>query len=135
MMFPLTLEMSQQDIEILQSVSENLIGIGFDISEFGQGSVIVNGIPAVLAESDAVTALENIIYSIKEETTEIKLGDKLARSMAKSACIKKGHPLSIEEMQVIIDELFACEQPFYTPSGRPTTVTVPLDEIERKFES
>jgi len=134
MMFPLTLELSQQDIGILQSVSNDLIGMGFDISEFGSGSVIINGIPAVLSESDVKTTMEEILESLNDEISSIKLGEKMARSMARAAGIKKGKNLSIEEMQNLIDELFACEQPFYTPTGKPTTVTVPLDELERKFE-
>lgn len=134
MMFPLTLELSQQDIRMLQSVRSELNGIGFDISEFGNGSIIINGIPAVLSESDVGAALEEVLKSLSEELTTIKLGEKLARSLAKSTGIKKGQQLGIEEMQTLIDELFACEQPFYTPSGKPTTVTVPLNELEKKFE-
>ncbi|MBL4703648.1 MAG: hypothetical protein JKY54_03955, partial [Flavobacteriales bacterium] len=135
MMFPLTVELSQQDIGMLQSVSNDLIGIGFDISEFGNGSIIINGIPDVLSDKDVKTTMEEILASLHEEVSSIKLGEKMARSMAKSAGIKKGMVLSIAEMQRLIDELFACEQPFYSPTGKPTTVTVPLEELEKKFEN
>ncbi len=133
MMFPLTLELSQQDIGLLQSVSNELSGIGFDISEFGSGTVIINGIPAVLAESDVKNTLEEFLNDLNEDVTAIKIGDKLARGMANAAAIRKGQLLNVDEMQNLIDELFACEQPFFTPGGKPTTITISLDELEKKF--
>ena len=134
-LFPITIELSNQDIALLQSVSKQLNGMGFDISEFGQGSIIINAIPSVMNEMNLQHAFELILSSLADEDQiSIRFEEKLARSMAKAECIKGGRTLSVLEMQNLIDELFACEQPFYSPVGKPTTVNVPLEEFEKKFD-
>lgn len=134
-LFPLTVELSQLDIELLQSVSSELNGMGFDISEFGKGSIIVNGIPSILQEKNLYDAIDQILSNLNDEgQVNVKFEEQLARSISKAQCIKSGHFLGVEEMQNLADELFACEQPFYTPSGKPTTVTVPIEEFEKKFD-
>jgi len=134
-LFPITIELSNQDIALLQSVSKQLNGMGFDISEFGQGSIIINAIPSVMNEMNLQHAFELILSSLADEDQiSIRFEEKLARSMAKAECIKGGRSLSVLEMQNLIDELFACEQPFYSPVGKPTTVNVPLEEFEKKFD-
>ncbi|MDA8715345.1 DNA mismatch repair endonuclease MutL [Flavobacteriales bacterium] len=134
-LFPITIELNNQDIVLLQSVSKQLNGMGFDVSEFGQGSIIINAIPSVVNEMNLQHAFELILSSLKDEDQiHIRFEEKLARSMAKAECIKSGQTLSVLEMQNLIDELFACEQPFYSPAGKPTTVNVPLEEFEKKFD-
>ena len=70
-----------------------------------------------------------------EQNTELQLGveDNLARSFAKVASVKKGKILSQEEMTKIIDDLFACESPFISPSGHKTFMTMELEEITKYF--
>jgi DNA mismatch repair protein MutL len=134
-LFPLTVELSQQDIELLQSVSSELNGMGFDISEFGKGSIIVNGIPSILQEKNLHDAIDQILSNLNDEgQINVRFEEQLARSISKAQSIKSGHFLAVEEMQNLADELFACEQPFYTPTGKPTTVTVPIEEFEKKFD-
>lgn len=135
LLFPITLDFSQQDIALLQSVSEKLNGMGFDLSEFGKGTVIVNGIPASLSEDEISSSIDEILNGLKNEgNADLKLEEKIARSMAKAASVKQGIRLNIEEMKAMIDQLFACEQPYYSPTGKPTIVTISMDELEKKFK-
>ena len=114
MLFPLTIELSTEDTTLLQSVSPELNGMGFDISEFGQGSIIINGIPSVLKESSVRDTIEQILCSLNdEEQASTRFEEKLAKSISKAQSIKSGQLLNVEEMQNLVDELFACEQPFY----------------------
>lgn len=57
----------------------------------------------------------------------------LARSLAQQASIKAGRQLSVKEMQTLIDELFACEQPYIAPNKRNTFLTFDFDELEKRF--
>jgi DNA mismatch repair protein MutL len=59
--------------------------------------------------------------------------DKLAQAMARRASIDYGKVLQTEEMTQLIDELFACDLPYSAPNGKPTMVTMSLDELEKKF--
>ncbi len=58
----------------------------------------------------------------------------IARGMARSMAMRSGRVLTVQEMHDLIDRLFACEMPYYTPGGKPTLVTYGLDELEKRFE-
>ena len=60
--------------------------------------------------------------------------ESLARSMAQQAAIKAGHPLQPKEMENLIDELFACEQPYLAPNGRLTISSFDVSELEKRFQ-
>jgi DNA mismatch repair protein MutL len=53
--------------------------------------------------------------------------------MARNLAIKPGKHLAPEEMRMIIDELFACQMPYSTPSGKPTIITLSIDDLEKRF--
>jgi DNA mismatch repair protein MutL len=63
--------------------------------------------------------LEELLQQFKQNKKELNLPiqENLARSMAKRCCLKKNTALSNEEMKSIIDQLFACENPNYSPDG------------------
>jgi DNA mismatch repair protein MutL len=54
--------------------------------------------------------------------------------MAKQSAVKWGTQLSNKEMKLLVDELFACEKPYASPSGKLTFIIQKLDELEKKFE-
>jgi len=58
----------------------------------------------------------------------------LARTMARNQSMKAGQRLSIEEMENLVDQLFACQTPFIAPNGHPTFVKYNLSDIEKQFE-
>ncbi|HEY4799101.1 MAG TPA: hypothetical protein VII99_08515, partial [Bacteroidia bacterium] len=72
----------------------------------------------------------------KKETSELKniRKDIVARAMAKNLCIRAGELLNNEEMSHIVDELFGCSMPYASPSGKPTLITIPMEELEKKFK-
>ena len=66
---------------------------------------------------------------------ELKLDsqENIARSMARSASIKRGQPLTKPEMQELIDKLFACTIPFKSPTGHNCFITFDLEDLEKQF--
>jgi DNA mismatch repair protein MutL len=60
--------------------------------------------------------------------------ENLARSLAMQAAVKQGTVLSQVEMQTIVDQLFACEQPFSSPSGKKTFIKIEMTELLKRFE-
>ena len=79
---------------------------------------------------------EELIEQFKnsENVSALNKQQKIAQILASSAALKKGKVLSAEEMKVLIDELFACENPYHAPNGRLTVAQFSLDEIEKKFQ-
>ncbi|NND33539.1 MAG: DNA mismatch repair endonuclease MutL [Saprospiraceae bacterium] len=135
LLFPKTLTVNIAEIDMMQKLLPYLHNLGFDIENFGQETFILHGIPAHLsnlgAEEDLFhELLEQFRTNLDLEWSEEK---KLAVSMAKSSGLKKGAPLSVVEMQTIIDQLFACEVPFQTPFGKKCFITFELDQLETKF--
>jgi DNA mismatch repair protein MutL len=59
--------------------------------------------------------------------------ESLARALAKRTAGTKCKGLKEEEMDHLMDRLFGCEQPNYTPDGNPTYVLVSLDQINGWF--
>jgi DNA mismatch repair protein MutL len=65
--------------------------------------------------------------------TETDLYEGIAKSYACHASVKAGQPLSLEEMNVLVDKLFATAVPHGDPHGRPTYLQISLSELERRF--
>jgi DNA mismatch repair protein MutL len=60
--------------------------------------------------------------------------DALAASLACKAAVKMHHPLSPPEMEALMTELFAAEQPYACPHGRPIVLQMTDSDLERRFE-
>jgi len=134
-LFSKTITMSPGDFELVKEMKDELNALGFEIREFGKNTVVIEGVPADSVEKDAEALLERILEMYKDNVLDLKLEkhDNLARSLAKSLCVKSGRVLKEEEMTVMIDKLFACSMPYYTPNGNPTITTLTNEELNAKF--
>lgn len=134
-LFPKTFSLPTADAAIFGDILPIVNQFGFDIQEFGKDSFIVHGVPADLASGqNEVKIIESLLEQYKRNIElSIDLTENLARSMAKSAATKRGIPLSVREMQELIDQLFACAMPFKSPSGRNCFLTFDLEELEEMF--
>jgi DNA mismatch repair protein MutL len=134
LLFPVTLDFSAAEYDLLGPMLPHLNTIGFGIREFGERAVMIDAIPAGVEEF----ADGRLIYEFIEEMRKfghLSSGylDKLAASIACRAAIKAGKPLGQQEMQYLVDRLFACDKPFTCPHGRPTIVKLTLPELDRRF--
>ena len=135
-LFPKTLELSPADAILMKDILYQINLLGFDIQEFGSNTFVINGVPAELAgKKDESKVLERLLDQYKMNLElDLNIRENIARSMARSASIRKGKPLSIAEMQSLIDQLFACQIPFKSPSGKNCIITFELDELTKRFD-
>lgn len=135
-LFPKTIELSTNDSELVKELSVEIHGVGFDISEFGKNTFVINGIPADVINTDSVQLLEGLLETYKLNLMEVKIDkrDNIARSMARNAAVKSGKSLTQSEMQSLIDRLFACAMPYTSPSGKPIVTTMAVADIEKLFK-
>ncbi|QEC52301.1 DNA mismatch repair protein MutL [Anseongella ginsenosidimutans] len=135
-LFPRTVELSPGDFSLVMELQEEIKALGFDFREFGKTTIIIDGSPADLAEGNEDKALESLVEDYKQNLALLKLDKRnnLARSLAKNAAVKAGTRLNREEMNRLIDELFACKMPKTSVSGKPTFITIGLDELAKRFE-
>ncbi len=134
MLFPKTLELPPADAALLREIVDEVNRLGFEIAEFGGNTFVIHGTPADLSGIPEERLLEKVLSQYKDNL-ELQLGtqDNLARAMARSAAVRRGQPLSIPEMQDLIDQLFACSVPYSSPSGRNCFVAFELSELQKRF--
>lgn len=135
-LFPQTVEFNAADADLVKELKEEITSLGFDIREFGKQTFIIHGLPSDAPGVNAKDLLEGIIEHYKMNLSELKLDkrENLARSMARNMAIRPGKSLSTQEMNALIDELFACQLPYASPSGKPTITTFTLDDLDRRFK-
>jgi DNA mismatch repair protein MutL len=137
-LFPQTVTLSPNDYELAKSLLDDIKSLGFEVREFGKNTLVIEGIPVDLGSTNIneTQLFEHLIEGFKNSQQELKLDkrDALARSMAKNSAIKGGTSLGQQEMNTLIEELFACKTPNFSISGKPVVQTIPLTEIAQKFD-
>ncbi|MGZ3944576.1 MAG: DNA mismatch repair endonuclease MutL [Mucilaginibacter sp.] len=135
-LFPQSVTLNGGDFELLRELLPDIRALGFDIREFGKNTVAVEGIPADLGNVTEHTLLEHLLEGFKNNLSILKLDkrDNLARSLARNAATKIGVKLSSEEMNLLIDQLFACQMPNIALNGKPIISTFTLAELAERFE-
>ena len=135
-LFPQLIELSAMDAVLMKEMIPDIKMMGFDLDEFGPGSFVVNGIPADLPNGNINQIVECLIedYKLTKGVNEDAKKNILAKSFAKNMAIKHGKVLQAEEMNSIIDRLFACKQPTISIEGKNTLIILQVDELEKKFK-
>jgi DNA mismatch repair protein MutL len=134
-LFPITIELGTGDAQTLSAMLDEVRVMGMDIEPFGRNSFVVQGLASFIPESAVQTVLDELINEYRESGSvgTSKRQERLAHALARKSAIGYGKTLQREEMAELIDELFACDQPYASPSGKPTMVTLSLDELEKRF--
>ncbi len=137
LLFPEQVKLIEGDVLLLNEIKDEISMLGFDISSFGNNSFMINAVPGELSDNENITkVLESILENFKKNSVEVKLDThvNLARAMARSLAVKHGKALTLEEMNALTDDLFSCELPYQTPSGKPTLTILSMDDVGDKFK-
>ncbi|NEN24650.1 DNA mismatch repair endonuclease MutL [Cryomorpha ignava] len=136
-LFPQTVELSNADCALINDLSDDMHRLGFTIDNFGGNEIVINGIPTEAANIPVQGLIENFLEQYKNTVNEVQSNtrDRLARSLARSLCIREGKRMQRVEMLDLIDKLFACKQPQAAPNGKPTILTFANDELDKKFKA
>lgn len=137
-LFPQTVTLNASDFELAKSLLDDIKSLGFDVREFGKNTLVIEGVPVDLgsANINETKLFEDLIEGFKNSQQDLKLEkrDALARSLARNSAIKAGVFLSQQEINTLIDELFACKTPSFSISGKPTIQTITLNDLAQKFD-
>ncbi len=136
-LFPVQITLNKSDALLLETLLPELKQLGFDIHPFGGRTYVLHGAPSEVISGQETDLLEQILDNFKQSEQELKhnKAESLAQAMAKANCIKPGKALSEKECRYLLDELFACENPYYAPDGRPTFITYSLKDLEKQFNT
>jgi DNA mismatch repair protein MutL len=143
---PITVELSQQDIAVLNSNKEALEAVGMGIEHFGGNTFAITAIPAFLAKANLEKVLQGLLddfragWSVHDHGQEQRFkGDFYARKekiltyLACRSAVKFGDPLSQEEMVALVDQLEKEPNKTTCPHGRPAMIVVESEELWSRF--
>lgn len=134
---PIVLNLSMQEVELLNTYMDQFTRIGFEIEEFGQDSYAVRAVPDNLFSIAKKDLLIQMLDSLSDEITRNlspDLIDEKIASMSCKAAVKGNMKLSIQEVNALIGELLSLDNPYHCPHGRPTIIAMTKRELEKKFK-
>jgi DNA mismatch repair protein MutL len=134
-LFPPTIQLNPSDFSLVMGMIPELNSLGFLVEEFGKDTILIQGVPADFQVKNEKELFEGLIEQFKNFKNELSLDKKenLARSLSKRSSLKKGQKLSSQEMEVLVGQLFACQNPNYSPAGNKTFVKLDLSSIHAFF--
>ncbi len=135
MLFPQTIELNPADSAILQNILPDLLSLGFDIRDFGKNTFIISGTPGILDVSSPELIVEKLLEEYKNSPVDArsKAKEQIAISLAKASSLDYGADLKQEEIDHLIDNLFACATPNFSPEGKKVLTIIPVTDIEKSF--
>jgi len=133
LLFPQVVELTHDELSILLEVNAILEKLGFHLELFGGTSVLVHAIPAGLRAWRHGALLKDVLDHYTDLPTALDVQERVARSVACQGAVKAGQKLSLQEMNTLVDQLFATEKPQGDPHGRPVFLRVELTELNRRF--
>ncbi|MCS7075461.1 MAG: DNA mismatch repair endonuclease MutL [Bacteroidia bacterium] len=134
LLFPIQISLSPIDLTWIREMYSEVRLLGFDI-ELQSDSILLKGVPADLPPGKESTAIQELIeqFRMYEQTLKLEKRDNLAKSLACRAAIKTGEALTMIQMKNLVDQLFGCTQPYSCPHGRPTAITLTVEELDKLF--
>lgn len=127
--------MATPDAVLLEDLLPEITALGYAIEAFGTNTFIIQGTPADIAHGNEKHSVELLLEQFKHFSSDIKYSkrEKLVRCMCRQQAIKAGQSLTQQEMQVLLESLFACTTPNITPTGNPTYLEFKEDYLDRMF--
>ncbi len=135
LLFPQTLDLALEDYLIFSENKQWLEKIGFSINELSGRTIVIEAIPAdVKVGHESKILIQILDYYRENEGSKYQPHEKIAAAFSCKNAIKSGEKLSLDEMNSLVDQLFATKEPYFCPHGRPVIITFGLEELDKKFK-
>ena len=135
MLIPDIINLTHKEIKFVQENLELIRNTGFDIELFGSDSVKINGIPnleyKVNSKNIFLDILDEMITNERSSNKDVE--ERFIATVACKAAVKAHMDLSREEVDNLIQGLLQLQNPYTCPHGRPTTIKITKEEIEKKL--
>jgi DNA mismatch repair protein MutL len=135
LLLPLTIELTDEELDAVEAHGEELRKVGFEVEGFGGRTVVVHAVPSPHPRFDAEACFREMVADLARG----RFGgwaNRLERFAATYACraaVKAGERLDEREMRHLLLRLFATDLPPHDVHGRATIVQLPREELERRF--
>jgi DNA mismatch repair protein MutL len=131
-LLPQTFELPPSDAILLLGMLSDLFELGYEVEEFGKNSFILQGIPADVKQGNEISSIEKILDAFKHASSDVRLDkrERLIRTLAMQRAIQHGKKLSEREMERLMQDLFVCEQPQLSPTGKKIFAKLSSHDID-----
>jgi DNA mismatch repair protein MutL len=132
---PLTVDLSPEKAGTLEENLEILVGLGFDIENFGANTFLIRAIPTIIDRGDPREAILSVVEAFEEDETPLlnEAQARIAARVCKRMAVKGGQSLSEAEQRNLLLNLEASQSPRTCPHGRPTMIHLSAGLLERQF--
>ena len=133
---PLIVSLNLQEEVLLETNRKYFEDFGFEIEPFGGKEYCINAVPTNLYGLDEEELFLEMLDNLASEKDKDPLGIFASRlaTMACKAAVKGNHQMSVQEANMLIDELLTLDNPYHCPHGRPTIISMTKTELEKKFK-
>ena len=134
-MFPEVVQFTATEDLMAQKIMSDLEGLGFELTDLGARNYAVNAIPAGLEGINPIEMIRDMVVTAMEKGVGLRdeINEALALSLARNAALPYGQVLGNDEMENLVNALFACPNVNYTPNGQKILVILSQDELEQQF--
>jgi DNA mismatch repair protein MutL len=130
---PLHLDLTSEQWDAFEAHQGDLKGLGFEVEPFGDRACMVRTVPVVGKRPVPPEVLADVLDAINAGGSATDMMYRMLEIVACKAAVKAGQPLSLTEMRELVSRLERTEHPRTCPHGRPTTVHISTERLEREF--
>lgn len=137
MLIPISIEIPKNEFIIIKQNMDILLDLGFEVEEFGINTLVFRSHPVWLPrgyEEEAIRKMLDLIVVKEQSFDKEKFNEKVAITMSCKLSIKANENISLNEMEILIDDLRKCKNPYTCPHGRPTVIFYSNYELEKLFK-
>jgi DNA mismatch repair protein MutL len=129
----LVVDLEPEERAVYEKSGEELQAIGFETEPFGDGSVVIRAVPALVKGVDIAERFRLILRELADGGVGTSWLDSVAISAACHTSIRAGQPLSLPEMRELVAQLERTQHPRACGHGRPTILHLSQGDLERQF--
>lgn len=134
---PIIVSLNAEEEALVESFGSCFEQFGFEISPFGGREYSISAVPSDLYGMNEKEFFHSLLDEMDDLSGEKADPDVILHRLATAACkmsVKGNDVISLNEAEVLLKELFACDNPYHCPHGRPTMVAITKSELERMFK-
>jgi DNA mismatch repair protein MutL len=135
-LLPQAVELSAGEAVVVRAHLEDLRRLGFEIEEFGQGTVVVRAMPALVDQSDPQALLRSLVEDWEERASTPSVQERYNAVLATMAChsaVRAGRKLEPAEMRKLLEDWRDAGFPGTCPHGRRIAMRLTIEELDRIF--
>ena len=129
-----SISINKEDYDLVTANLDELAKLGFEVEDFGNGSVLVRAVPSMLVKENVKDMISEIAESLRySKTASVERMDDIYHRMACRAAVKAGNLTTPAECEKLAERILSDNDIMYCPHGRPVAIRITEKELEKQF--